>query len=475
MWPKLRSRAFAIVFRRSGLSQHPSPIAPKQVLRYESLEARLALAATAVTEAEPNDSLNATQVLSGASRYVVSGSISSNSDVDFFTIRATAGQLISVNVRALNPGAPAEEQFDPVVGLFSPSGTLVSSSDDTGTGSTWAGGFSYKATETGVWRIAVSDYDDLDFNGTGGDGDGFGTDTGSYSLEISARQQGDFVAKKLEWDPLRGGLRFTYAVRDAALPLERAAKIEVYWATGTTAESRIGSALFSFDANRAVGEYGPVNVPPEKLANQPVGATHLIMLVDPDGLVEEDSEANNVKAVADVQVTYGGTARPLVSLQNLSLLKGVLREAGQSKAVITSTLRLPAEQARVMFDNIYHGTSPRYAIAGQQVLDVYRRMTRGLTRPQIARQRDAIQAAMEQKIRDVGPTKVSKHCNTESGYAIYQVFDVGPNSSGFTVSSRRLFTAAVGRAVAARAVNTFLHPGNSNDPAFHLEIGSPPT
>jgi hypothetical protein len=462
-------------FRPRSGPRRRAPDRPSRVVRCESLEPRIALTATAVAEIESNDSFATAQSLPAADHYVVSGGITSGADVDFFALRVTAGKLIAVNVRGLNPGDPPAQQFDPVIGLFSPSGQLVSQNDDTGTGSHWAGGLSYKATETGIWRVAISDYNDFDFNGSGGDGDGHGTDTGPYSLTISAKRQGDLVAKNIGWDSVRGGLQFTYAVREAALPAERAAKIEVFWATSTTAQSRIGTALFTLDARRAVGEYGPVHVPPARLANPPTGATHLVMVAEGNGLIAETSESNNVQAVADVRVSFGSNVRQLVSQQNLNLLKGFLREAGQARAVITSTLRLPADQARVMFDNLYHNTSPSYAAAGQQVIAVYRSMTRGLARPEILRQRVAIQNAMEAKILEVGPTRVSKHCNTEVGYAAYQVFDVGPGSSGFTPSSRRLFVTAVGRAVATRVVARFLHPGNSNDPAFHFEIGTPPT
>lgn len=428
-----------------------------------------------MAEVESNNSFSSPQTLSGSDQYVVSGGISSTTDVDFFAVRVTAGKLIAVNVRALNPGAPPEQQFDPVIGLFSPSGILVSQNDDTGTGSRWAAGLSYRATETGIWRVAISDYNDFDFDGAGGNGDGYGTDTGAYSLAISAKRQGDLVAKKLEWDAVRGGLRFTYAVREAALPAERAAKIEVFWATGTTANSRVGGPVFTLDARRAVGEYDPVHVPPARLANPPAEATHLVLVADGGSLIDEASEANNAASVADVQVRFSSTARQLVSPQNIALLKGFLREAGQARAVITSTLRLPSDQARVMFDNLFNNTSPRYAAPGQQVVNVYRLMTRGLTRPQIASQRVAIQNAMEAKILEVGPTRVSNHCNTEAGYAAYQVFDVGPGASGFSASSRRLFVSAVARAKAAGRVREFLHPGNSNDPAFHFEIGVRPT
>ena len=251
--------------------------------------------------------------------------------------------------------------------------------------------------------------------------------------------------------------------------------MEVFWSKGTTSESRIGPPVFSIEAKRGVGLYGPVNVPYDRLTAPPPEATHLIVVADLDNLVAETTETNNTQAVADVKVSYGPDAKPLLNLHNIDLVKRLLRESGQGRAVITSTSRLPSEQARAMFDNLFRGTSPNYAAPGLQVVKVYRTLTRGLTLSKISARRDAIVNAMEAKILEVGPNNVSKHCNTEQGYASYQVFDIGPTSSGFSASTRRLFVAAVQRAQARGEVNRFLHPGNSNDPAFHFEIGTPST
>jgi hypothetical protein len=154
----------------------------------ESLEGRSLLAA--LGESEPNDSLGSSQRLEGDTSYEVSGAISSLVDVDYYSFRATSDSSLSFNARALNPDSAPSAQFDPVIGLFDPSGNLVAIDDDGGFGSYWASGLSWDATESGIWTIAISDYYDFDFDGIGGDGDGFGTDTGSYILSVQGAESG---------------------------------------------------------------------------------------------------------------------------------------------------------------------------------------------------------------------------------------------------------------------------------------------
>ena len=153
----------------------------------EPLEHRLVLA-TAIVEVEPNNSLANPQPLADDTAFEVSGAISTLRDVDFYSFQVIQGFTIHLNVRALNPNAPEENQFDPVIGLFDPSGELVQTDEegDTGVGSYWADALQFAATATGIWTVGISDYDDDNFDGIGGDRDGYGTDTGGYILDINA-------------------------------------------------------------------------------------------------------------------------------------------------------------------------------------------------------------------------------------------------------------------------------------------------
>jgi hypothetical protein len=160
-----------------------------------------------------------------------------------------------------------------------------------------------------------------------------------------------------------------------------------------------------------------------------------------------------------VTVTYGPHARPLAPHQEAKV-RALLSAAGAASATITSTQRTPADQARIMFDNVERRgvTQQRalYAAPGREVVDLCASLkAKGMPRPQVI-------AAMEQRIREVGPARVSRHCATGNDIVV----DIAPGS----VKGRRAFEAAVEAAQAEGQVRAFLHPRNSTDPAYHIEI-----
>lgn len=62
---------------------------------------------------------------------------------------------------------------------------------------------------------------------------------------------------------------------------------------------------------------------------------------------------NHTATLPDVQIGYGPNADPaVVSAGMVDLVKDSLREAGQTQATITSTVRTPEDQARAMFNNL---------------------------------------------------------------------------------------------------------------------------
>jgi hypothetical protein len=147
----------------------------------------------------------------------------------------------------------------------------------------------------------------------------------------------------------------------------------------------------------------------------------------------------------------------------MRLLSNILGAAGLNTCLVTSTSRTPAEQARVMFDNIAcEGVASQkalYAAPGEAVIEEYVRAKRdGKNRAQTI-------AAMEAKIRALGPSTVSRHCADPSRL---NVIDIAPSS----VSDRPGFGRAVRAALARGAVSKFITPGN-NDPAYHVEIPQP--
>lgn len=164
--------------------------------------------------------------------------------------------------------------------------------------------------------------------------------------------------------------------------------------------------------------------------------------------------------MSDPQIKFGSKAnQSVVSDKTKSILTGILKDAGLTSCLITSTSRTPADQARAMYNNIV-GTSVKrqknlYAAAGDEVIDVY------VVQHAAGKTADQIKAAMEAKIKAVGPSKVSRHC---ADPAILNVIDIAPSS----ISNKHAFETAVNTAKAKGKVSHFIKP--PLDPAYHLEI-----
>ncbi|MCA1593798.1 MAG: hypothetical protein LC754_14340 [Acidobacteria bacterium] len=163
-------------------------------------------------------------------------------------------------------------------------------------------------------------------------------------------------------------------------------------------------------------------------------------------------------------ISFGPRAnQAVVSVHTVGVLIEILRTAGLSSCQITSTSRTPADQARIMFSNISkHGVASQkalYAAPGRAVIDEFVRAKNA------GRNRAEIIAAMEAKIRALGPEKVSRHC---SDPAKLNVVDISPSS----IANKKAFQNAVNAAIEEGTVSKFLTPANQ-DPAFHLEIPQP--
>lgn len=167
------------------------------------------------------------------------------------------------------------------------------------------------------------------------------------------------------------------------------------------------------------------------------------------------------QASSEASIGFGENAKSAdVMPYTLGVLKDILKSAGLSSALVSSTSRTPADQARIMYNNLEkYGVAAQkdlYADPGDKVIDTYvRSKAAGNTA-------DRIKLDMETKIRDLGPTNVSKHT---ADPRVLNVVDIAPSS----VKDRRAFELAV---KADSRVKKFLTPANS-DPAYHLEIPQP--
>ncbi len=177
----------------------------------------------------------------------------------------------------------------------------------------------------------------------------------------------------------------------------------------------------------------------------------------------EGTEAQTAQAPVTqtpITITFSGQSarEETFSAYSRSVLEDILRATGVSSCTITSTTRTPNDQARIFYQQLT-GTLPAaaYAAAGEAVRAVGRAAIKA------KKGRDEVIALMEASVRTYNPmSQVSKHL---ADPAVLNVFDVAPSS--IPARKRAAFVNAVN---ADARVNKFLHPGNSTDPAYHIEV-----
>jgi len=166
-------------------------------------------------------------------------------------------------------------------------------------------------------------------------------------------------------------------------------------------------------------------------------------------------------AAVNIAFTQNAKAAALTPFSR-KVLADIMRKAGVTGALITSTQRTPEEQARAMFQNLealgVKSQKDLYGPNGDLVIDVF---VAGKAAGKTAAQ---IQKAMTQKIVALGPSNVSHHAADPK---TLNVFDISPSS--IPDAKRAAFLAAVR---ADKRVRKLLEPGNG-DPAFHIEIPQP--
>ncbi|HVF48514.1 MAG TPA: transglycosylase SLT domain-containing protein [Pyrinomonadaceae bacterium] len=171
--------------------------------------------------------------------------------------------------------------------------------------------------------------------------------------------------------------------------------------------------------------------------------------------------AKPVESTNGLSIGYGKNARKeAMTPFSIKVLEDILHSSKLKSALISSTSRTPADQARVMYNNLEREGVERqkklYGPYGDKVIDVY-------VRSKAARRTgEQIQLDMEAKIKDLGPTNVSKHT---ADPRVLNVFDIAPSS----IKDQRAFEQAV---KADERVKKFLTPSDS-DPAYHLEVPQP--
>lgn len=180
----------------------------------------------------------------------------------------------------------------------------------------------------------------------------------------------------------------------------------------------------------------------------------------PDVAGSEATGLERLEVPDSLTIAFGPNARSdAVTPFSQQVLRDIMRRAGISRLVISSTSRNPAEQARVMFNNLERfGVAHQKALygpAGDQVIEVYRQAKA------TGHNATTIKARMAQEIIRIGPTRVSRHAADPT---VLNVFDVAPSS----VARKAAFEQAVR---AESRVSKFITP--PTDPGYHLEIPQP--
>ncbi|MCI0625034.1 MAG: hypothetical protein L0387_25900 [Acidobacteria bacterium] len=100
----------------------------------------------------------------------------------------------------------------------------------------------------------------------------------------------DLIAGSLQFNSQVGGLDFDYTVQG---PLNPPAVGKVFWGTGP-GTSRLGdNPVLVFPIPIGAGSGQKFHIPSTVLAGAPAAATHLVVVLDPDNAVSENSEINN--------------------------------------------------------------------------------------------------------------------------------------------------------------------------------------
>ena len=159
----------------------------------------------------------------------------------------------------------------------------------------------------------------------------------------------------------------------------------------------------------------------------------------------------------------------VVSDYSKQLVKIALKQAGMTHAVITSTIRTPEEQARIMLRNAKINLQDQYRLYGRNgdsVLDVYKAN-------KSRSDKDLIDLMVEQIVSlETQNRRVSKHCVSTALYRKRNVFDIGFNS---TKSANRnfypeKFAQALKELKRDGYIETFIDETQKSNTAWHLEV-----
>lgn len=177
--------------------------------------------------------------------------------------------------------------------------------------------------------------------------------------------------------------------------------------------------------------------------------------------------------VAALRITYSDTIKPearLASDYAFKVIEKAVIASGIEAAVITSTVRLPIEQATIMYGKASANLADQYALygaAGDKVLDVFKANR--------SKPRDQVIALMKAKIDALAAQgiRVSLHVVPLDVYAKRNVIDIGVNSTravagpAFNIAK---ITAAFAKLEADGYIAKFIDETAKANNCWHVEI-----
>ena len=124
--------------------------------------------------------------------------------------------------------------------------------------------------------------------------------SGGWTATFVPDSPPDITATQLAWQPSQanspGGVNFGYAITGADLPQSTTAAL--YWSPAATFDASADTLAYQTPIQSQVGTYGPIFVSGADLTTAPSGTKYLLSVLDPDNLVSESDETNNVQALA---------------------------------------------------------------------------------------------------------------------------------------------------------------------------------
>ena len=167
---------------------------------------------------------------------------------------------------------------------------------------------------------------------------------------------------------------------------------------------------------------------------------------------------------SSVEIAYDrGVNKESVSPLTIKLLQDIASEVGVSKLIITSTIRSPESQARVMFNNLSKGERVSYGRSGSAVVAVFDKYNSSKSDTEVKK-------LMTDEINRQGPTNVSRHCLDDPSENILDI----SHTRMIPQHKKNLFRDKLVeyKNTSSHPIYKFYGPGAQygNDPAYHIQV-----